>query len=65
MITFVTTHNPNNVNMFIFLQINKDILNNSTAVKTSLKHNFCEQQKTESNLKIYSCESVFSKFSIT
>ena len=27
IITFVTTHNPNNVNMFNFLQINKEILN--------------------------------------
>ena len=34
IIIFVTAHNPTNVNMFNFLQINKEILN---IVKTSLK----------------------------
>ena len=36
--TFVTTHNPNNVNMFNFLQINKEILNNSTRCKDVFKN---------------------------
>ena len=32
IITFVTTHNHNNVNMFNFVQIKKDILNNRTLL---------------------------------
>ena len=37
IITFVTTHNHNNVNMFEFLQINNEILNNSTRCKDVFK----------------------------
>ena len=58
IITFVTTHNPNNVNMFIFLQINKEILNNCPRCKDVFKNTFFYEQQ------IFSCESVFSKFRI-
>ena len=38
IITFVTTHNPNNVDMFNFFYINKEILNNSTRCKDVFKN---------------------------
>ena len=51
-ITFVTTHNPNNVNMFNFLQINKEILNNSTRCKDVFKNTtFVNSKRQNQTLK--------------
>ena len=50
--TFVTTHNPNNVNMFDFLQINKEILNNSTRCKDVFKNTtFVNSKRQNQTLK--------------
>ena len=52
MITFVTTHNPNNVNMFNFLQINKEILNKSTRCKDVFKNTtFVNSKRQNQTLK--------------
>ena len=52
IITFVTTHNPNNVNIFNFLQINKEILNNSTRCKDVLRNTtFVNSKRQNQTLK--------------
>ena len=52
IITFVTTHNPNNVNMFNFLQINKEILNNSTRCKDVFRNTtFVNSKRQNQTLK--------------
>ena len=52
IITFVTTHNPNNVYMFNFLQINKEIFNNSTRCKDVFKNTtFVNSKRQNQTLK--------------
>ena len=52
ILTFLTTHNPNNAYMFNVLQINKEISNNSTRCKDVFKNTtFVNSKRPNQTLK--------------